>query len=169
MIIGFTGYKQSGKSTASAYIQEKTGAVRVNFKDALIAEVAQNFPTLLTEIAKVTDSKDLFTEKPPLMRALLQEYGTEVRRCDNPNYWVDKWLATAGEYPNVVVDDVRFLNEAKAVKDMGGTIVRIVRNDIVSTDSHSSETEMEQILVDHTIVVNKGDFEGLYRALSVFV
>ena len=36
MIIAFTGKKQTGKSTACAYLEEKYGFTRVNFKDALI-------------------------------------------------------------------------------------------------------------------------------------
>jgi adenylate kinase family enzyme len=87
MIVAFTGKKQNGKSTAAAYVAEKYGFVRINFKDALVAETLANFPVLLDEIIEVMDRREydgmnpwtherLIKEKPPLMRALLQNNGT---------------------------------------------------------------------------------------------
>ena len=52
----------------------------------------------------------------------------------------------------IVIDDCRFLNEAKAVSEAGGQIVRIVRPGFGEGDGHLSETEMDGIIVDHTIV-----------------
>jgi len=43
-LIAFVGFKQSGKTTASQYLQEKHGYIRHNFKDALVREIKQNFP-----------------------------------------------------------------------------------------------------------------------------
>ena len=115
---------------------------------------------------------DLFTIKPPLIRALLQNYGTEVRRKENPDYWVNEWW---GAYKmnyvlkNVVVDDVRFLNEAKEIKSNYGTIIRIVRTDITSGGEHVSETEMLDIVPDYTIEVGPGEHEKLYTALDKII
>jgi hypothetical protein len=177
MIIGLTGKKQNGKSTAAQYIAEKYGFVRVNFKDALIAEIKQNFPKLLEEIARTTDFKngieqaidDLFVTKPPLMRALLQNYGTEVRRRDHDDYWVVQWLKRASKEKNVVVDDVRFLNEAQAVRDMGGSVIRIFREDYMNVDTHVSESEMDKIHPDYVISVKTGEQDVLYRAIDEFI
>ena len=102
MIIGFTGYKQSGKSTAAKYLEEKYNFTRINFKDALVQEIKDNFPDLLEEICLIYEEfsfpkegdgvdfgiENMFQTKPPLMRALLQNYGTEVRRKDDQHYWV---------------------------------------------------------------------------------
>ena len=189
MIYALTGYKQSGKSTAAKHIVEKTGAVRINFKDALVQEIKDNFPNLLKEIqydlwytgcTKTDDWEQeipsidyLFDEKPSLMRALMQNYGTDVRRKDNPDYWVKQW---EGKYvfgtPSctcVVVDDCRFLNEADAIQRQGGTIIRIVRTDIKSGGHHASETEMDQIEADYTVEVEKGDLIGLYQQLDAII
>lgn len=179
-IFAFTGKKQSGKSTASTYIQNKTNAVRVNFKDALIREIQKNFPQLIEAILSKLNATDwdgmnpwtferLVKEKPPLFRALLQNYGTEVRRADNPDYWVNEWKVTANLHPRVICDDVRFLNEAQAVKDMGGLVIRIERYDMESADQHSSETEMDLIVPDLTIAVKTGDFDSLYNELNKLV
>jgi hypothetical protein len=176
MIIGLIGFARSGKSTAAEHLQKNYGFERVNFKDGLIAEIKQNFPDLLYQICVACDKleggswveEDLFSIKPPIMRALLQNYGTEVRRGDNPNYWVEKWedgIMTSG-VENVVTDDVRFLNEAEAVKDFQGVLVRIVRSDITQAGTHASETEHLQMQEDFRIEVGPGEHQKLYEELD---
>jgi hypothetical protein len=97
----------------------------------------------------------------------MQNYGTEVRRKENPDYWVDQYLNTLHEIEQkVVTDDVRFLNEARAIKLGLGTIIRIIRTDITTGGDHSSETEQLQIQADYTIEVNPGEHEKLYAELD---
>ena len=185
-IIAFTGLKHTGKTTAADYLVSKYGFVKHGFKDALVEEIKERFPDLLREI-QLQDSfgytsfrtiDELFIHKPPLIRTLLQNYGTEVRRKEDPAYWVEKWWwSVMEEYRdnnlvkfrvrhNTVVDDVRFINEAMAVEDCDGTIIRLTRPDLTTPDNHSSETEQSQIEVDYTIETEQGDFEGLYRELD---
>ena len=174
-IIGLVGFKQVGKSTAAKYLEEKYGFTRHNFKDALVQELKDNFPDLLEKIC-VNESRTritrdvvtvdkLFQEKPPLMRALMQNYGTDVRRKDSPNYWTQQWVKNL-DIGKTVVDDVRFLNEAEAVKLGGGIIIRLTRSDIETGGTHLSETEQLEIVADHTIECDPGDHEALYRALD---
>lgn len=193
-IIGLVGFKRVGKSTAAEYLAEQYGYMRHNMKDALVADIKRNFPDLLREIAghsfrekplfKTTEDfklgqivqidtssptiDDLFTIKPPLMRALLQNYGTQVRRGDDNNYWVKRWKETLPE-GNVVVDDVRFINEAQAIIANGGTLIRITRPDITTGGEHVSETEHLDIQCIHTIETKEGDTDALYRELDRIV
>lgn len=178
MIIGLTGKKQNGKSTAAQYIAEKYGFVRLNFKDALVAEIKAGFPNVLEAIIEMMERSAydgmnpwtidrLFRDKPPVFRALMQNFGTEVRRVDNTDYWVVKWMKEAAKHQNIVVDDVRFLNEAQAVRDMGGIVIRISRADYPNVDSHVSETEMDMIKTDDNVTVESGD-EGLKYLYQFF-
>lgn len=175
MIIGLIGFKQVGKSTAAKFLEEKYGFVRHNMKDALVAEIKQNFPDLLEELAFIYDMTvdELFEMKPLAMRALLQNYGTEVRRGDDDNYWVLKWMAwlNTGKHENnmFVTDDVRFINEGKAVKNMGGILIRLTRPDITTGGTHPSETEQLEIEADYTIECQPGDHEHLYRELDAII
>jgi len=181
MIIGLVGFKQVGKSTAAKYLEKKYGFTRHNFKDALVQEIKDNFPDLLTQIViagrdlgfKAMNWNELFEEKPPLMRALMQNYGTDVRREDESDYWTNKWQHTVlNTKTNIVCDDIRFLNEVGAVKDAGHHrgegvyIIRIVRTDILTGDTHISETEQLEIVADHTIECDPGDHAALYQALD---
>lgn len=178
MIIGLTGKKQNGKSTAAQYIAEKYGFVRLNFKDALVAEIKAGFPNVLEAIIEMMERSAydgmnpwtvdrLFRDKPPVFRALMQNFGTEVRRVDNMDYWVVKWMKEAAKHQNIVVDDVRFLNEAQAVRDMGGIVIRISRADYPNADTHVSETEMDMIKTDDNVTVVSGD-EGLKYLYQFF-
>lgn len=181
MIFAFTGLKGVGKSEACKYIESiHPDAVRINFKDAMVAEMKERLKDTLIEIAKISDFTGgmwhdeainaLFEIKPPIMRRLMQNYGTEVRRKDRDDYWTSKWKEKAekalGDGLIVLVDDCRFLNEAEAVNDLQGTIVCIQRDDIVSTDAHQSETEMSQIEADYFIHATKGDFGDFHSSID---
>jgi len=176
MLVGLIGFKQVGKSTAASYLQDKYGFVRHNFKDALVEEMKERFPDLLEEFACCYFPDDLgmsgwnrlFFEKPPAMRALMQNYGTNVRRFDEDSYWTDKWVEglLCGD---VVVDDVRFKNEAAAVKGRGGVLIRLVRPDVSTGGQHVSETEQLDIVADHTIECVAGDHGDLYKKLDAIV
>lgn len=156
MIIGLTGTIGSGKSTVAKHLESAHGFTRINFKDALLIEVKERFPLLLAEINsyyRYTDTNDLMNavSRPPLLRALLQNYGTEVRRVDNPDYWAHQWEKAVVAYGgNVVADDVRFVNEADTVEALGGVIFRV--NGVTPSGSgHASETEQSKIIVEETI------------------
>lgn len=182
MIIAFTGKKQSGKTTACNALRERYDVRQLNFKDALIKEIKQNFPDLLKVLAWEESVKigttisvdDLFILKPPSIRTLMQNYGTEVRRADDPDYWVMQWKLALVELMRedetiIVVDDVRFKNEAEAVRAYGGIIIRLNRTDMESTDGHVSETEQDEIPADYTIETGAGMQDELARKLYEIV
>jgi len=167
-IIGITGFKHVGKSTAAKYLESK-GFTRHNFKDAMVQEIKANFPDLLKALAihyNLTID-ELFEQKPPLMRALMVNYGTDVRRKDNPHYWVSEWIDKVIKINgNIVADDVRFHNEADAVKMGKGIIIRLERDGVTTGGNHASETEQLQIVPDYTIKTKDGDIEDLHRQLD---
>jgi hypothetical protein len=60
---------------------------------------------------------------------VLQKWGTEVARR---SWHDDTWIASLENKLNkahndIVITDVRFPNEIRAVKDAGGTVIRVVR------------------------------------------
>ena len=183
-IIGLTGLATVGKSTAAKYLEDKYGFVRHNFKDALIAEIKEKFPDLIDEmeIHYNLSTPQLFIQKPPLMRALMQNYGTEVRRGDADGYWTTKWMQGAAKLfeqgtTNIVTDDVRFINEVETIRGFGSLlnipyeykIIRLTRPDLPTGGDHSSETEQLQIEADYTIECEAGDFDHLYREIDKIV
>lgn len=171
MIIALTGLKQSGKSTAAKYLEKKYGYTRINFKDALIEEIKRYLPDFIASEASRHNVtvEQLFDEKPGSIRQLLQNFGTELRRSENSDYWVYKWARKVGLTTNVVVDDCRFLNEAATVHSLKGVIIKIVKEGQESGDKHSSETEMSSITYDHLIVAENGKPELIEEAIDNFI
>lgn len=68
--------------------------------------------------------------RTPGIRSALQFWGTEVRREQNDNYWVNKAiqrvLLQACKGISSYITDSRFPNEADAVRDAGGLTIRLL-------------------------------------------
>jgi hypothetical protein len=71
-------------------------------------------------------------------------------------------------HPDWVITDVRFPNEAKAIKRVGGIIVRINRPDHSPINDHPSEIGLDDWKFDHTID-NNGNLEDLSKAIKTIL
>lgn len=95
----------------------------------------------------------------PDIRALLQFWGTDYRRGQDPDYWVKEGMRLAREsYAEVIFfPDTRFHNEANAVRLADGMSVRVDapkfrrENRIGKTREHASETDADSLTVDFVI------------------
>ena len=102
----------------------------------------------------------------PTFRAFLQHFGSEVMRSINDGIWIDCTLSNCGK--DAIISDVRFPNEAKAIKEQGGIIIRVEREGLQSSDTHSSETAMREIVPD-IIIDNNSDLRALYGKVIALV
>lgn len=78
-------------------------------------------------------------------RKLMQWWGTEYRRQQNPEYWTQLLLECYHKYEDsdlVIVDDVRFPNEADTIKLVGGYLIRI-QDRAMSCSTHLSEVSLD--------------------------
>lgn len=123
---------------------------------------------------------------PLTVREILQKVGTDcMRKHLHLNVWVNALLAdykpigqTVQEYgsqvlredvyPNWLITDVRFPNEAKAIKDMGGILIRVERPDNPSRikpwqfrSLHESETALDSYQDWDYTVRNEGSIDDL--------
>jgi hypothetical protein len=141
MIVGFAGRIGSGKSTAAAELSKTGGFQRVRFAGTL-KKMMVTLGLSLDEIDGDRKEKPcaLLCGKTP--RHAMQTIGTEWGRdLIGEDVWVNAWKHAVSKLPetaNVVVDDVRFANEAQAIRDMGGIVVLVERG-ITSTGNHASE------------------------------
>lgn len=99
------------------------------------------------------------------VRDLLQFVGTDIIRKHNPNWHVEQLIKNinAVEDGLVVIDDVRFPNERKAVEDLGGTVFYIIRPDLsIPISNHSSETSLHWYdFDDNRVIVNQASLSFL--------
>lgn len=105
-------------------------------------------------------------------RKLAQTLGTEWGRAVDPDLWVkltqariQKLRFTTDHPVTVIITDLRFPNEAKMVKDMGGVIWRITGRSAGISTQHASEQLVDQIECDAEID-NTGTLTQLQEKLS---
>jgi hypothetical protein len=111
--------------------------------------------------------EQIMQDEPMTVRKFLQTLGTEAMRDNlHENVWVNALFSdymTSGipVYPKWVITDCRFPNEATAIKDRGGIVVRINRPIAGALHSfHSSETQLDTWDFDYKIT-NDGTLEDL--------
>jgi len=110
------------------------------------------------------------------VREMLQKLGTEAMRNGlHNNVWVNALFADyrapkmSEDFPSKwLITDVRFENEAEAIKERGGILVRIKRSSSESSGSHPSETALDHYKFDYTID-NNGSMVDLVAAVRSFL
>jgi len=107
-------------------------------------------------------------------RESLQRIGTNLLRFGfHKNVWVNALFSEykpIGEdqlYPNWIINDVRFPNEALAIKEKGGILIRLDRDTDVSSviKLHPSETALDDYNDWDYIIDNNGTKEELFNKL----
>ncbi|MBW6508410.1 MAG: hypothetical protein K0A94_02590 [Desulfuromonadales bacterium] len=97
------------------------------------------------------------------VRRILQWWGTEYRRAQDPDYWTKAWEAAlvglADCNVHILVDDVRFHNEVEAVQHNGGVLIRVVRPGFNGANDHSSENSLDDFNGWNMILLNDGSLE----------
>lgn len=143
IIVGFCGLAGAGKSTCAKILSREAGYVRRPFAYPLKAMVAA-----LGIPPEVLDGPSAIKEQPSELfggksvREALQTLGTEWGRAQfGTDFWLNMWRHGASGLPRVVVEDVRFPNEAAAIADAGGYLIRVERPGSGSTvgAGHASE------------------------------
>jgi len=174
MIIGLTGYAQSGKDTVAKILVDNYGYIRVAFADRIrdfLFEANPMFDSVAGEPRFVQDYVIAngweTAKKNPQIRRLLQNVGVAARNIFGEQFWVDQAMRQLDPENNYVITDVRFVNEADTLRQMGewveGTEVqlwRIKRNGVEAINGHVSEHEMDDYKVDQ-IFANNGTLEDL--------
>lgn len=128
-------------------------------------------------------------ESPMTVRLFLQKLGTEaIRNGVHTNAWVNalmseykpnrvmksdgpaSWYEEGTEFPNWIITDCRFPNEAQAIREKGGLVIRVNRgtaNSVLRGDGmwvqqqgHPSETSLDDYTFDY-VLDNSGDINHL--------
>lgn len=174
MIIGITGYAQSGKDTVgnllknllninsmqeylddfSIYTARILGVSEI-VKAAEKWEIAK-FATPLKEVVNKLFSLPPDTDKTVqysdthTVRDLYQIVGTDIARKINPDIFVYKLFRSLDRSKSHIITDVRFPNEAEAIRNHGGIIIK-KESSKIPENLHESESYVDSIEADYTI------------------
>lgn len=194
-ILGLTGRMGAGKDYLYTQLAKVfLGRVfRMAFADGVKLDIEE---TLLDEIVQVQtydgDELEYRWRKPykPEIRRLLQWWGTEFRRGQDPDYWIKhaanrlarevafeaevKDLFGLRPEPVAVFTDVRFPNEADWIRSQGGKVVFVFATPTVRAERlgislaevdaltmHASEASVGSIKTDLVVDNTGGDAAAL--------
>lgn len=160
-IIGLAGLARSGKTTIADHLA-LYGYHAIAFADPLRA-ILRDVLNVPEQYMNVVKEADIPTHGASYRR-LMQTFGT-AGRLINPAFWIQLLEAElkehADESTNIVVTDVRYLNEAFWVRRHGVLWhVRRPDQDPAATRAHSSESGIDP-LPGEPILINDGDINHL--------
>lgn len=162
-VIGITGKAGSGKDTVALMINKLLGNKyhirRYSGKLKEVASILLGVPVEKFEDQEYKKSTLGGEWNNITVREFLQTLGTDcVRYGLHDDAWV---IALWNDYKegDWIIPDVRFNNEADAITDRRGLIIKVQRPGIKTMD-HASENELETIIPHYTII-NDGSFFDL--------
>jgi hypothetical protein len=184
LIIGLSGYARSGKDEAAKVLVEEFGFERIAFADKL-----RDFLYALNPVVNPTPERYFVAHLAPKrlrevidqyswdgyketehgneIRGLLQRLGTEAgRQTLWDSIWIDAAFAGKPEDGRYVVTDVRFPNEAEAVRNRGGVLWRITRSGVGPANSHPSETSLDDYENFAQYIENVGTLEEFHGKVT---
>lgn len=167
LIVGVAGVARAGKDTLAEGLVKEHQFERRSLADPLKGILYELNPLVDYDVdydvpirvQHLVDAEGWEGAKStPEIRSLLQRLGTEGGRKHIAD---DIWSRTLFEKPHaarLVIPDIRFPNEAKAVQDRGGVIIRVERDGYAPVNAHISEVAY----TDHDILLkNDGTPEDL--------
>jgi len=167
-LLGLCGPAGVGKSTVAATLAQHHAFQRLRFAGTLKKMLRA---LGLSEAQVDGDEKetpcDLLGGKTP--RQAMQTLGTQWGRdCVDADIWVRATLAQADLRlrirQSVVIDDVRFDNEAQAILQRGGVVIKLSRAGFAHSDVHASEVGISADFITHIVPNNSTPEEAADHA-----
>lgn len=181
ILIGLCGKARVGKDTVADYLVDALMFQKYSFAGPLKRAVCEMFGITMD----MFENEELKEKVIPFWgyspRQMAQKLGTEGGRdLFDKNIWVRRahihWqslLKSSQVITNIdeslspsiqglVVSDIRFENEAAWIRQEGGTVWHIERDDSISVSSHSSEDGVNPLKGDMRII-NNGTIEYLHQ------
>lgn len=174
-IIGlYAPYPGAGKSTIAQYLEKERDYKIFSFATP-VKKMGQAF--LEEAIGKSNANFHVYKEKELMIpeldvtaRYLLQTIGTEWGRgLVDENIWtkIMQNKIDRSAFRNIVIDDMRFPNEYRMVKEVyNGVVIKVERAKAEDMSiEHASENSLEGFEFD-AVVRNNGSFEDLHQKIE---
>jgi len=151
-VLGASAKKQGGKSTFLDMLGPEMGDVQViRMADELKCTVVNCFTPwewkLTIADLESDETKNRMLPCGRTIRQVLQVVGTDWFRSLWEDCWINAWKRRVADSDAdvIFVPDVRFPNELKAVQDMDGFVIRLMRAPFAEEDQHVSETALDMV------------------------
>lgn len=162
MLIGLGHAARVGKDTCAGILVDHHDFQRVAFADILKEFVYRTHP----DVARVVDEIGWEEAKVayPWVRQVLIDVGNVARQLLGEDVWVNAAFArTTAE--RIAITDMRYPNEARAIRERGGLLVKVTRPGVCPLDNVA-----DQALADFdgwdAVIVNDGSIDDLQVQLD---
>ena len=113
---------------------------------------------------------------PVNFRQILQTIGMNLRESDE-SAWVNclfgrfdaKYIYDVQNSISWVIEDLRFENEIKRIKNLQGVVIRVMREDLICDDDNISETSLDSYQRYDFIVANDGSIDQFKKNISEII
>ena len=173
MIIGMCGYKGHGKDSCGEILASTRGFVLLSFAAPIKAMLMEGLRLSREQVYGSQVSKETVDPRYGVTpRHMMQTLGTEWgRQLIAPDIWVKAAIERAKDYAaegtSVVLTDVRFPNEAKAIREAGGQIWAVLRPGYAIDTSHESEAHTADLIHEaEQLIFNSGGLPDLVEAVT---
>jgi hypothetical protein len=154
-LIGLHGYAQSGKDTLASQLVTHDGFIRRGFADAMRNVLYDMNPCLPggTRAQEVVDAMgwELAKKTVPGVREYLQDLADAVRHHVGALTWINVVFSNLADN-DLVISDLRVPEEYEALRSRNGLFVRITRPGIGPVNGHGTETALDHVDADFTLV-----------------
>lgn len=170
MIVGISGKLGSGKDTVANAIKK----IDPSFQTKAYAYKLKQIVSILTscpiEDTMTQEGKNKYIQEFDMtIGQMLQKLGTNVLRDGfNQNVWINALMIELNKIEgNYIVTDCRFKNEAEAIKQAGGILIRVERpiNPIAANSNrdltHPSEVDLDDYTGFDYVIQNDSDLNSL--------
>lgn len=129
-LVGISGKIGTGKTYLADLLVKAFHplGMRISFADPVKREVAEAYNIPLEDCYSAEGKATVVKGYGKTVREILQWWGTDYRRAADPDYWTKAMGYTLDRITAadlVVIDDVRFPDEARFVLDRGGFLARL--------------------------------------------
>jgi hypothetical protein len=176
-LIALLGGAGTGKSTVAGFLETHYGAKRYSFANLLKQIAMRTLDFTHEQCYGTQEQKETIDPRYGFHpRWFLQRLGTEgIRNTLGQDFWIRATLAQIQiDAPDLaVIDDCRFINEARAIRQCGGHVWRLVApgGGISQADvTHGSEAEIalaHDPAVDDTIAPAVRGLDELYECVRI--
>jgi len=151
-LIGIAGQMQSGKDTVADRLKLVFNDLNWN-RFAFASPLKQTYCNSFSVDRDFIEKWKTRTDYPPNMEKTVREgmqfIGDGFRQI-MPNIWIMKVFQHIKQYEpqdqNFIISDIRYLNEARAIKDAGGLVMLVWRKDRENNVDHKSEQEVKPMV-----------------------
>ena len=157
LLIGVSGYARSGKDTIGQILVANHRFQRHAFADKL-KKLSLRIDQHVADSVHANGWER--AKDDPYVRGFLQRLGVAARDVIADDIWITALFGDLDFELRHVITDVRFVNEAAAIRKAGGYIWRVNRPGIRPVNSHVSEHQMDDYPFD-MVFDNNGSIDDL--------